>query len=138
MIYEEGNDKRIAKMQDKIRNASKRSVTFLTLTACKSEDQLEFKHPNILALFGKRENTFITTNFVNTKILKMVSHNTKYRFCTSWYKGNKMEKIYKQTNLMPKDKNKKIILKIMKKITAKTLNYKIKSSSWIMNSHYFM
>lgn len=39
-----------------------------------------------------------------------------------------MEKIYKQTNLMPKDKNKKIILKIMKKITAKTLNYKIKSS----------
>lgn len=83
VIYEEGNDKRIAKMQDKIRNASKRSVTFLTLMACKSEDQLEFKHPNILALFGKRENTFITTNFVNTKILKMVSHNTKYRFCTS-------------------------------------------------------
>lgn len=33
--------------------------------AYKSVDQFKFKHPNILKLFGKKENTLITANLVN-------------------------------------------------------------------------
>lgn len=51
--------------------------------ACKSEDLSEFKQANILELFEKRENILITTNIINTEILKMVSHNTKCSFHTN-------------------------------------------------------